>query len=251
MFPQGTVSGPRNVIMYINDLTTIAPIYKYVDDSTLFEVCHEGDNTCIQESVDMVGLWTNQNDMRLNSEKCKEMIIDFSRNYSLTSGIRSVTIGEQVLERVEHAKMLGVTIKRAGISQLDLVKIYVSVIRPVLEYACQVWSTNLPTYLSDAIEMIQKRVLRSIYPGLHYDDILVLVSLQNLKKRRDDICKAYFNRLKCNTHRLHHLIPGRRDVHYRLRNANVYPIPVTRTDRYKNSIVPWGLCNWQWVYLSA
>ena len=72
-------------------------------------MCHEGGNTCIQESVDMVGIWTNQNDMRLNSEKCKEMIIDFSRNYSLTSGIRSVTIGEQVLERVEHAKMLGVT----------------------------------------------------------------------------------------------------------------------------------------------
>ena len=57
--------------------------------------------------------------------------------------------------------------------------------------------------------------------------------------------KAYFNRLKCNTHRLNHLIPEQRDVHYSLRNANVYPIPVTRTDRYKNSIVPWGLCNWQ------
>ena len=112
-------------------------------------------------------------------------------------------------------------LKRAGISQLDLVKIYISVIRPVLEYACPVWSTNLPKYLSDAIEMIQKRVLRSIYPGLHYDDILVLVSLQSLKKRRDDICKAYFNRLKCNTHRLHHLIPERRDLHYRLRNACV------------------------------
>ena len=114
-----------------------------------------------------------------------EMIIDFSRNYSLTSGIQSVTIGEQVLERVEHAKMLGVTIsnnltwskhvdnivskagkrvymlyqlKRAGISQNDLVKIYVSIIRHVLEYACPVWSTSLPKYLSDAIEMIQKRV---------------------------------------------------------------------------------------------
>ena len=78
-------------------------------------------------------------------------------------------------------------LKRAGISQLDLMKIYVSVIRPVLEYACPVWSTNLPKYLSVAIEMIQKRVLRSIYPGLHYAYILVLVSLQSLKKRRDDI----------------------------------------------------------------
>ena len=135
-------------------------------------------------------------------------------------------------------------LKRAGISQNDLVKMYVSVIRPVLEYACSVWSTSLPKYLSDAIEMIKTRVLRSIYPGLHYDGILVLVSLQSLKKRRDNICKAYFNRLKCNTHRLHHLICGR-DVHYRLRNTNVYPIPVTRTDRYKNSIVPWVLCNWQ------
>ncbi len=39
--------------------------------------------------------------------------------------------------------------------------------------------------VQDAIEMIQKRVLRSIYPGLHYDDMLVLVSLQSL--RRDNI----------------------------------------------------------------
>ena len=66
--PQSTVSGPRHFIMFINDLTTIAPFYKYVDDSTLFEVCREGDNTQVQESVDMVGKWTNQYDMRLNSE---------------------------------------------------------------------------------------------------------------------------------------------------------------------------------------
>ena len=78
-------------------------------------------------------------------------------------------------------------LKRAGISQNDLVTIYVSIIRPVLEYACPVWSSSLPTYLSDAIEMIQKRVLRSIHPGLHYDDIWVFVGLQSLKKRRDNI----------------------------------------------------------------
>ena len=59
--PQGTISGPSNFVMFINDLTTRAPIYKNVEDSTIFEVCQEGDNTQIQESVDMVGLWTIYN----------------------------------------------------------------------------------------------------------------------------------------------------------------------------------------------
>ena len=38
-------------------------------------------------------------------------------------------------------------LKRAGIGQHDLVTIYVSVIRPVLEYACPVWHTNLNNHL--------------------------------------------------------------------------------------------------------
>ncbi len=90
--------------MFINDLTTIAPFYKYVDDSTLFEVCHEGDNTQIHESVDMVEIWTNQNDMRLNSEKCKEMIIDFSRNYSLISGIGVLQLVNRYLRGLNMPK---------------------------------------------------------------------------------------------------------------------------------------------------
>ena len=42
-------------------------------------------------------------------------------------------------------------LKRAGIRQTDLVNEYVSVVRPVLEYACPVWHTNLPKYLSENI----------------------------------------------------------------------------------------------------
>ena len=52
-------------------------------------------------------------------------------------------------------------LKRAGIGQHDLVAIYVSVIRPVLEYACPVWHTNL----NRSIETVQKRALECIYPG--------------------------------------------------------------------------------------
>ncbi|KAK2179598.1 hypothetical protein NP493_480g01007 [Ridgeia piscesae] len=49
-------------------------------------------------------------------------------------------------------------LKRAGITRKDLVSVYVSVVRPVLEYACPVWHTNLPQYLSDNIEVIQKGI---------------------------------------------------------------------------------------------
>ena len=59
-------------------------------------------------------------------------------------------------------------LKRAGIRQTDLVNVYVSVVRPVLEYACPVWHTNLPKYLSENIEMIQKRALKSIFPNKGY-----------------------------------------------------------------------------------
>ena len=50
-------------------------------------------------------------------------------------------------------------LKRAGITQKDLVSVYVS----VLEYAYPVWHTNLPQYVSDNIEVIQKRALNCIF----------------------------------------------------------------------------------------
>ncbi|KAK2149486.1 hypothetical protein NP493_2981g00010 [Ridgeia piscesae] len=37
--PKGTLSGPKCFLVYINDLRTTVPLYKYVDDSTLFEIC--------------------------------------------------------------------------------------------------------------------------------------------------------------------------------------------------------------------
>ena len=47
-------------------------------------------------------------------------------------------------------------LKRAGISQCDLIRVYTSVVRPILEYACPAWHTNLPKYLSDNIELIPR-----------------------------------------------------------------------------------------------
>ena len=46
--PQGTLSGPKRFLIYINDLETPAHLYKYVDDSTLFEVCERNGVSLMQ-----------------------------------------------------------------------------------------------------------------------------------------------------------------------------------------------------------
>ncbi len=36
--PQGTILGPKGFLVHINDLETPLPLYKYVDDCTIFEM---------------------------------------------------------------------------------------------------------------------------------------------------------------------------------------------------------------------
>ena len=120
-------------------------------------------------------------------------------------------------------------LKRAGIGQRDLVRIYISVIRPVVEYACPAWHTNLPKYLSDNIELIQKRCMKTIFPGCSYDAILEMTNLPTLHDRRTTLCRAYFNKMNRSNHTLNALLPGRRTVVYALRASRgltVYPSQV-------------------------
>ena len=115
-------------------------------------------------------------------------------------------------------------LKRAGVNQADLVTVYISVVRPVVEYACPVWHTNLPIYLSDNIEMIQKRDVKAIFPGMSYDDIgpiLNHIKLSTLKERRDYLCKKYFINMQARSHKVNCLLPEKRHADYDLRRGNI------------------------------
>ena len=69
------------------------------------------------------------------------------------------------MKKVDKQLYILYQLKRAGITQKALVRVYVRVMRPVLEHACSVWHTNLQQYSSDNIEDIQKRALTFIFPG--------------------------------------------------------------------------------------
>ena len=56
-------------------------------------------------------------------------------------------------------------LKHTGITQKGLVSVYVSVVRPILEYACPVRHTNLPQQLSVYIEVIQTGI-KMCFPEL-------------------------------------------------------------------------------------
>ena len=56
-------------------------------------------------------------------------------------------------------------LKRAGIVRKFLILFYCACIRFVLEYACQAFHTNLPAYLSDQIERVQKSLKDPIPNG--------------------------------------------------------------------------------------
>ena len=257
--PQGTICGPKCFMMYINDLSTPVPLYKYVDDSTLFEICEMNSISLMQESVDIAAEWTKNNDMKMNSEKSKEMIISYAHG-NIGNEVPNTLIDGKVVERVDHVKLLGITLsndltwkrhvdnivkkagkriymlyqlKRAGVNQTDLVTIYISVVKPVVEYACPVW------------HMIQKRAVRAIFPGMSYVDILNHINLSTLKERRDYLCKKYFINMQARSHKVNCLLPKKRLVDYNLRHGNMYPLTVTRTNRFKNSLIPLGLYHWQ------
>ena len=116
-------------------------------------------------------------------------------------------------------------LKRVGINQNVLIRVYVSAIRPVVEYACPVWHANLPKYLSDNIEIIQKRCLKTIFPGYQCENILQVVNLPTLHRRRDELYRVYFAKMKSNDHKLNALLPNGRSVPYALRLCNKLPIP--------------------------
>ena len=108
--PQGTLLGPKCFLVYINDLETPAPLYKYVDDSTLFEICHRKSESVLQHSVDIAARWTLHNDMKINSDKSKEMLISFMQDPDFRSTVPRLIIDGNEIDNVQYAKLLGFTI---------------------------------------------------------------------------------------------------------------------------------------------
>ena len=78
-----------------------------LDDSTISEVIPRTENRNLQDIVDQVANWSNNNKFQLNSGKCKELRINFTKDPCRDEPVK---VNDKHFEVVTSAKILGMTI---------------------------------------------------------------------------------------------------------------------------------------------
>ena len=268
--PQGTLLGPIAFLLHINSLQTSCRNVKYVDDTTVWESCaSDGCDSRLQSAANEVVQWTRENHMQLNVDKTKEMVICMAKQGHC---LPSLSLLDQPVGRVDTFKILGITVnnkltwtdhiknitkkaakrlyllcllKRAGLSSVELQNIYTAMIRSVLEYGCEIWHPGLTKELGDELEHIQKRALRIAYPHLSYRESLSVSGLPDLRIRRENICRKFFQKVSHSSHILFKHLPKGKDCDYNLRRKKTFKLPAVKTERLKRSPIFYGVFNYQ------
>ena len=115
-------------------------------------------------------------------------------------------------------------------------------VRPVIEYADVVWHSGLTYKQAGDLERIQRRACRTI-PGHQfstYTGAIKQCNLDRLSERRVDQCLKFARGLVDNPRTSHLLPPTRISTHGRnLRNANNFSQPKIKTNRFKQSPIPY------------
>ena len=263
---QGTKLGPLLFLILLNDRKVSVDSVKFVDDTTLWETITsaQSSTSVLQAQISECSSWVTKNNMKLNPNKTKEIRVCFS-TYD-AEALPPLTIDSCIISVVLHAKLLGLIVsedlkwvlhvdfickkaakrlyalrllKRSSIPSSKLVRVFNICIRPILEYACEVWHHSLSKYLNDQIERIQRRALRIIFPDCCYDIAMTRAGVVSLFIRRETICMRSFERMRTDvSHKLHSLVPSNRDTEYSLRGGNdILSIPRCKTNRYANSFI--------------
>ena len=215
--PQGSVLGPLLFITYINHVSMLAlsegsKLTMYADDILLYKpIKVSEDYSGLQSDIDAIYECTKASYLTLNPLKCKYLICSRKRYPCLpTSGL---LLAGTTLEQVESYQYLGVLVSsrltwsdhieqictkarklvgmlyRQFYSWADtstLLLIYLTCIRPHLEYACQLWAPFTCKGIQ-SLEAVQKFACKVCLKrwNLDYNSMLQLLNLPSLSVRRE------------------------------------------------------------------
>ena len=238
------------------------------DDLSLGEVRPAKQPSQIEKDVQDLDVWADSHYLKLNPSKCKVMQVCFMKD---PPSPPVLTISGNELEVVTETKLLGLTVqsnltwdkqvdnmvvkgsrrlymlnrlKRFGLPVEDLVSVFVSYVRPVVEYATPVWHGSLTDEQSKRLESIQKRACRIILGAKYtsYTEALNTTGLQTLSARRLQLCTKFA--VDCTrSERYSDWFPLNHKTHgMALRKSRTFQTFRTRTLRYGRSPIPY-LCD--------
>ena len=217
----------------------------------------------MQNTLNTLSKWTEDNKMQLNEEKSNYIIFSRSREDFSTR----LTINEKKLEQLKVAKLLGVWIsedlswskncqeickkaysrinmlsklKYAGMKQKDLLNIYILHIRSVTEYCSTAFHSSLTSEQDRKLETIQKVSLKIILGQNYssYEDSLFTTSLKSLKERRQERSLKFVS--KSLKHPINKKMFPLNDSESSqvTRNHEKYHVNFAHTELYKRSAIP-------------
>jgi len=221
--PQGTVLGPLMFLLYINDISEniLSTIRLFADDCIMYRsINSSGDTSILQRDLDEITNWANKWQLKFNVSKC--VLVRVTRNHSQFTD--SYTLNNQTIQLSDTYKYLGVILNNTlswnthitnvtnrATRMLNFVKrnlgkctsqvkskAYTSLVRPILEYATQVWDPHQKS-LTHKIEMIQRRAARWVYSDYDYSSsvstMLNELNWPTLEDRRKDARLSLLHRI--------------------------------------------------------
>ena len=292
--PQGSTFGLWEYLSQSNDnadCVSESDRFKFVDDLSFLEIIHllsvgiasynirehipsnvathnqviPASNLKSQEQLTQINEWTKKKKMRLNEDKTKNIIFNFSKKYQFTTNL---SVNEKEIELVEEVRLLGTIITkdlkwnkntkelvRRGYQRMqllnkaatfssnigDLKSIYQTYVRSVIEQSAVVWHSSLSMKNRKDLERVQKAAVRVILKNNYksYKSGLKVLGLETLEDRRERICLRFAkNCLK--DKKLKNLFPIRKSKHnMKKRKVKKFQTNKTNTKRYEKSSIPY------------
>ena len=287
--PQGATLGILEYLSQSNnnaDMVSQKDRFKFVDDLTALEVVNllsvgltsynirqhvpsdiptdalfiPSENLKSKKHYQDIENWTEKNKMKLNTEKTKNMIFNYTNNYQFTTRL---SLCDEKIEVLKSTKLLGTIIsddlkwdsntkeivRKANMSMQILRKmvefgatisemkqIYFAFVRSHLEKSATLWHSSLTQKNINDLERVQKTAVKIILGSSKngYKKGLLKLDIDDLKTRRKKLCLDFAKKCIKNP-KLKNMFP--RVYKTKCRKSNKYFVQYAKHERLKQSAI--------------